>query len=59
VRGFQAGEDQRVRVRAIVEGGAHTAPVASQRPTARGRGFGMGAGGLLPSRATPSWRKGL
>jgi hypothetical protein len=26
---------------------------------ARGRSFGVGSSGALPSRATPKWRKGL
>lgn len=40
---------------------AHAAPVASQVPLARGRSFTFGGAGtgVLPSRATPAWRKGL
>jgi hypothetical protein len=37
---------------------AHAAPVPSQQPLARGRGYTFGASaGALPSRAVPAWRQ--
>jgi len=38
---------------------AHETALPSVKPLARGKAFGIGAFGALPSRATPTWRKKL
>lgn len=58
-RGLGAREEVIQSHVARMEAPAHRLPVASQVPTARGRSFTYGAAGVLPSRATPAWRKGL
>lgn len=50
-------EQAQARVQSIRAGSAHEAPVASAGVRSQGRSFGFGAGGVLPSRAVPAWRK--
>lgn len=50
-----------LREREVVRAGAsaHERALPSVKPLARGKTFGIGAFGALPSRAMPAWRKKL